>query len=86
MWEIIDRKLYSDFLATSPSSNSGCKIISKLAWVSKLEMNFGDISPNACNYMECPLEANTEAVFNATFYVSKMWPTVSSLDIWKLGC
>lgn len=55
-----------------------CKLKSKLAWLSKMEMNFGGLSPHACDYMKCPLKPNKEMVFNATFFVPKMWPTVSS--------
>lgn len=50
----------------------------KLVWISKIEMDFGGLSPNACNYMNCSgLQVNKEAEFSATFPVSKMWPSVN---------
>ncbi|ODN00829.1 MD-2-related lipid-recognition protein [Orchesella cincta] len=57
-----------------PAISTSCKVKSKLAWVSKIEMDFGGISSNACDYMACPIQPNVENVFNATFFVSKMWP------------
>ncbi|CAL8099644.1 unnamed protein product [Orchesella dallaii] len=56
------------------SISTACNVKSKLTWVSKIEMNFGTISSNACDYMMCPMQPNVENVFNATFFVSKMWP------------
>lgn len=62
--------------STAQTPSDPCKLKSKLVWLSKIDMDFGEMSANACDYMNCPLEANKETVFNASFFVSKIWPTV----------